>query len=52
VSADGNLPGSVEAHVDLRGIGKSFGGTRVLHGIDLTIARGSVHGLVGENGRL
>ena len=50
MSADGNLPGSVEAHVDLRGIGKSFGGTRVLHGIDLTIARGSVHGLVGENG--
>ncbi len=36
--------------MELRGIGKSFGGTPVLSDIDLTIAPGSVHGLVGENG--
>jgi simple sugar transport system ATP-binding protein/ribose transport system ATP-binding protein len=36
--------------VELRGIGKSYGGTPVLSGIDLTIAPGTVHGLVGENG--
>jgi simple sugar transport system ATP-binding protein/ribose transport system ATP-binding protein len=36
--------------IELRGVGKSFGGTPVLQDIDLTIAPGSVHGLVGENG--
>jgi simple sugar transport system ATP-binding protein/ribose transport system ATP-binding protein len=36
--------------VELRDIGKSFGGTRALEGISLTIGRGSVHALVGENG--
>ena len=37
-------------HVELRDIGKSFGGTRALEGVSLTIARGSIHALVGENG--
>ncbi|CAN5462654.1 sugar ABC transporter ATP-binding protein [soil metagenome] len=36
--------------MELRGVGKSFGGVRVLANIDLKIAPGSVHGLVGENG--
>ena len=36
--------------IELRGVGKSFGGTPVLQDIDLTITPGSVHGLVGENG--
>ncbi|MDQ2660576.1 MAG: sugar ABC transporter ATP-binding protein [Actinomycetota bacterium] len=36
--------------VELRGIGRSFGGIPVLSGIDLTITPGTVHGLVGENG--
>lgn len=39
-----------QLQVELRGIGKSFGGTPVLSDIDLTIVPGSVHGLVGENG--
>lgn len=34
----------------LKGIRKSFFGTEVLHGIDISIRKGSVHGLVGENG--
>ena len=37
-------------HAELRGVGKSFGGTPVLKDIDLSIVHGSVHGLVGENG--
>jgi ABC-type sugar transport system ATPase subunit len=37
-------------HVELRGIGKRFGGVRALSEIDLAIERGSIHGLVGENG--
>jgi len=39
-----------EPHVELRGVGKRFGGVLALMGIDLTIERGSIHGLVGENG--
>ena len=36
--------------LSLRGITKSFAGVEVLHGIDLDLAPGSVHALVGENG--
>lgn len=39
-----------QLRVELRGIGKHFGGTPVLSDIDLVIEPGSVHGLVGENG--
>jgi len=39
-----------QPHVELRGVGKSFGGTTILSDIDLAVARGSIHGLVGENG--
>jgi ABC-type sugar transport system ATPase subunit len=38
------------AHVELKGISKSFGGTRALEGVTLSIGRGSIHALVGENG--
>lgn len=36
--------------VEVHGLQKSYGETRVLEGLDLTIARGSVHGLLGPNG--
>ena len=38
------------AHVELREISKSFGGTRALEAVSLTVGRGSIHALVGENG--
>ncbi|GMR10024.1 MAG: sugar ABC transporter ATP-binding protein [Anaerolineae bacterium] len=39
-----------QSHVRTRGISKRFGGVEALIDIDLNIARGSIHGLVGENG--
>ncbi len=38
------------ALLTLSGVGKTFGGTRALDGIDLSVAAGRVHALVGENG--
>jgi ABC-type sugar transport system ATPase subunit len=37
-------------HLELREIGKSFGGTRALHDVSVVIRLGSVHAFVGENG--
>lgn len=34
----------------MRGIAKRFGATRALDGVDLAVAAGEVHALVGENG--
>ncbi len=42
--------GRQHAHVTLTQLGKSFGGTRALAAVNLEIARGSIHALVGENG--
>ncbi len=39
-----------DAHVELKAVGKRFGGVQALEAIDLTIERGSIHALVGENG--
>jgi general nucleoside transport system ATP-binding protein len=36
--------------VELRGIAKSFGATVANRDVDLVVASGSIHGLVGENG--
>ena len=36
--------------VELRGIAKRFGATVANRNVDLTVARGTIHGLVGENG--
>ena len=37
-------------HLDLRGVGKSFGAIRALHDVSIAIRAGSVHAFVGENG--
>jgi ABC-type branched-subunit amino acid transport system ATPase component/ABC-type branched-subunit amino acid transport system permease subunit len=34
----------------VHGLAKSFGGIRALSGVDMTIERGTVHGLIGPNG--
>ena len=36
--------------VVMRNVSKTFDGVQVLHGVDLEIAPGEIHGLVGENG--
>jgi branched-chain amino acid transport system ATP-binding protein len=36
--------------LELRGINKSYGGLRVLDGVDLSIEPGAVHALIGPNG--
>src|SRR3954464_4609973 len=38
------------AAIELIGIGKRFGAVRANHDICLTVAKGSIHGIVGENG--
>jgi ABC-2 type transport system ATP-binding protein len=38
------------AAVEIRGLHKSFGETRALDGLDLTVAEGEVHGFLGPNG--
>ena len=37
-------------HVETRGISKRFGGVQALSEVSVSIARGTVHALVGENG--
>jgi ABC-type sugar transport system ATPase subunit len=39
-----------EAHVELLGVSKRFGGAQALTDVDLTVARGEIRALVGENG--
>src|SRR4051812_48869909 len=41
---------SEEVHLDIRGVGKSFGGTRALDDVSVEVRIGSVHAFVGENG--
>lgn len=36
--------------IDIRGLGKSFGGSVVLDGLDLTVPRGEIFALLGANG--
>jgi ABC-2 type transport system ATP-binding protein len=38
------------AAIDVAGLRKSFGHTRALDGLDLTVAAGEVHGFLGPNG--
>jgi ribose transport system ATP-binding protein len=44
------LPSAAAARLRMRGIRKAFGATVALDGVDLSVAAGEVHALVGENG--
>ena len=39
-----------DAIVDITGLTKTFGATRALDGLDLTVTQGEVHGFLGPNG--
>lgn len=39
-----------EHAIEARGLVKTFGATRAVNGIDLTVTRGSIYGLLGPNG--
>ena len=36
--------------IELRGIEKRFGAVHACRGVDLTVRRGTIHGIIGENG--
>ncbi|MFC6285158.1 ATP-binding cassette domain-containing protein [Nocardioides sp. GCM10027113] len=40
----------MENPVEIRGLVKTFGATRALDGLDLTVRRGEIHGFLGPNG--
>ena len=40
----------MEIALELSNISKQFGATRALDGVDLSVAHGEVHALLGENG--
>jgi ribose transport system ATP-binding protein len=42
--------GESDCILEARGISKSFNNVEVLHSVDFALARGEVHGLVGQNG--
>ncbi len=42
--------GQGDIHLEIREVGKSFGGTRALDDVSIAIHAGSVHAFVGENG--
>jgi ribose transport system ATP-binding protein len=43
-------PAPVPAALDLRNLSKTFGGAKALDAAALSVARGEVHGLLGQNG--
>ncbi|HXX93455.1 MAG TPA: ATP-binding cassette domain-containing protein, partial [Planctomycetota bacterium] len=42
--------GGIPPRLDMRGVRKSFGATLALDGVDLAVAPGEVHALLGQNG--
>ena len=43
-------PQDMPPAIELRGISKAFGPVQANKDINLTVARGSIHGIIGENG--
>src|SRR4029077_9237668 len=51
LAPEGNWMGiGTNALLEIRGLAKSFPGVKALQGVDFTVRRGEVHGLMGENG--
>ncbi len=48
--ADGRKPSASPLAIELIGIDKRFGEVHANKAVDLAVARGSIHGIVGENG--
>jgi ribose transport system ATP-binding protein len=49
--ADGGPPAApAEVVLSVHEVRKSFSGVEVLHGVDFSLRRGEVHGIVGQNG--
>jgi ribose transport system ATP-binding protein len=48
--SEGIHAGSASPLLELKNISKGFGGVSALCDVDFTLARGEIHGLVGENG--
>src|SRR5215469_3058432 len=44
------MPEGTSPLLELKGIGKTFGGVEALRGVDFALLPGEIHGLVGENG--
>src|ERR1700739_2578932 len=44
------MPEGSSPLLELKGIGKTFGGVEALRGVDFALLPGEIHGLVGENG--
>jgi ribose transport system ATP-binding protein len=50
VSAETSAAPTGDVFLEMNGVEKSFPGVKALQGVSLSVARGEVHGLVGENG--
>ena len=50
IGRDGSGPAGPEALLAIRNLSKTFGGVRALDRVDLTVAPGEIHGLLGTNG--
>jgi ABC-type sugar transport system ATPase subunit len=46
----GNASAQAGVSIELRGVSKSYGHTRAVRAVDLTVLAGTIHALVGENG--
>ena len=44
------MSGQREVALEMKNISKSFGNTVALSGVNLSVSKGTVHGLIGQNG--